>query len=370
MRLRIVAADFAAELRILSRSKGVLFWTLLFPVMLILIFGAIFSGIGEMEYELFVQDLDQSEASAQFLDSLESTGLITITKVNITSDVDTYIKEENIKRLLIIPEDFSEVIYLAQVMNDYNHSVNLTFHYDQSEQSNQAVSSIISSVLRQMNMQVTDGKTVISMTGVETISGEFSFIDFFLPGMIGFTIMQTCIYGSIERNTKYRKDGILRKMLTTPITRTEWIVSKMLYQMFLSFISAVLIIAIGIIVYQLNIVIDVYFFILVISTSFLFTGMGMVVGRFVKDEESAGMAGGVITFPMMFLAGTFFALDEMPLVLQYVARVLPLYYVNEGFRNSMIYLQYDDALFHTGITVIMGILFFIAGIVLTKWKEE
>lgn len=368
MRLRIIAADFKAELLTLSRSKGVLFWTLLFPVMLILIFGAIFSGADNVEYILHVQDLDNSEFSQQFLEGLNQTGVLTIILVEDDVDVEEKIQEDDLTRFLVIPTDFGENIQHSFM--DPNQTVNITFYYDQSEQSNQAIQSIIASVIQRMNMEMSGGRTIVGIEGKETITGDFNFIDFFLPGMIGFTIMQTCIYGSIERNTKFRKDGILRKMLTTPITRTEWIVSKMLYQMFLSFISAALIIVIGVLVYQLNIVIDVFFFALVISTSFLFTGMGMVVGRFVKDEESAGMAGGVITFPMMFLAGTFFPLDQMPEFLQYVARVLPLYYINEGFRNAMIYMQYDDAVWFTAISAAMGIIFFIIGILITKWKEE
>ena len=110
--------------------------------------------------------------------------------------------------------------------------------------------------------------------------------------------------------------------------------------------------------------------ILIIATSFLFTGMGMVIGRFVKDEESAGMAGGAVTFPMMFLAGTFFAVEGMDPILQGIAKVLPLYYVNEGLRDAMIYLKTDDAIFNSIIVLIFAAVFFIAGLLLTKWKED
>jgi ABC-2 type transport system permease protein len=110
--------------------------------------------------------------------------------------------------------------------------------------------------------------------------------------------------------------------------------------------------------------------IIVIETSFLFTGLGMLIGRFVKDEESAAMAGGAVTFPMMFLAGTFFTLEQMPDFLQSFAKILPLYYVNEGLRNAMIYLKIDTAIFHTSIVLVFAAVFFIAGLLLTKWKED
>jgi ABC-2 type transport system permease protein len=219
-------------------------------------------------------------------------------------------------------------------------------------------------------MNITGGKEIIKVKDIETISGVFSYIDFFLPGMIGLTIMQTCIYGSIESNTKFKKYGILRKLLTTPITRSEWIFSKMLFQLFLSFVSAIVIIIVGVLAFGLHVQITILMIIIIIASSLLFTGIGMLIGRFVKDEESAGMAGGVISFPMMFLAGTFFPLEQMPGFLQTIAQILPLYYVNEGLRNAMIYLKTDAAIFHTSIVLIFACVFFIAGLLLTKWRED
>jgi len=96
----------------------------------------------------------------------------------------------------------------------------------------------------------------------------------------------------------------------------------------------------------------------------------LFIGRFVKEEETADTAAGAITFPMMFLAGTFFPLQQMPQFLQDFARILPLYYVNEGLRNSMINLDYGKATYYTLIVFVFACVFFIAGVLLTKWKED
>ena len=72
MNLGLIFASFKGDLKAFIRSKGTLFWTLAFPVMLILIFGAIFSGVDDIEYELYVQDLDDSEMSKQFIDILNT----------------------------------------------------------------------------------------------------------------------------------------------------------------------------------------------------------------------------------------------------------------------------------------------------------
>ena len=374
MRLEILLASFKIDYKAFLRSKATLFWTLAFPVMLILIFGAIFSGIGETEFTLYVQNLDEDDTfdiTEGFLQGLESTGYIKIKNIPIDKDVKDYMDENDIKRALVIPEDFSDTIFMSQQDPNSTESVNLLFYFDQSEQTaNQQIKDIISFFVVNTNMNVTGGRQVIGLQDVETISGEFNYIDFFIPGMIGFTIMQTCIYSSLERNTKLRKSGILRKLLTTPITRSEWIISKMLFQLFLSFLSTVIIVIVGVLVYGLHVNLTILMFVIIIATSFLFTGLGMMIGRFVKDEESAGMAGGVVTFPMMFLAGTFFELEMMPEALQTVARGLPLFYVNEGLRDSMIKLEMADATTNTIVVLIFAAIFFIIGLLLTKWKED
>ncbi len=223
-------------------------------------------------------------------------------------------------------------------------------------------------------MQLSGGRRIIGVDQISTITEDFDFIDFFIPGMIGFTIMTSCIYGSIERNTKFRKDGVLRKLLTTPITRSEWILAKMLFMLFLSFVSTLVILGVGILVWgvslHINLFMIVFMIMIIIATSFLFSGIGMIIGRFVKEEETADMAGGAITFPMMFLAGTFFSLDMMPEFMQSIARILPLYYVNEGLRNAMIYMNTDKAIFNTAIVIIFAAVFFLIGVFVTKWKED
>ena len=371
MRMEVLITDFKASIRTWMRSKGTLFWTIAFPVILIIIFGAIFSG-GDISYTIHVADHDQSSSSIGFVENLKNIEVLVIkdeTK-NITTDLNIsgYMNKNNIKWLLVIAAGFEQQLQLSQT--DPSITVPLDFYYDPADQSSPVVQNIINSISQDMNLQLSQGRKFVVIDYVSTIQEEFGFIDFFVPGMIGFTIMQSCIYGSIERNTKFRKDGILRKLLTTPITRSEWIFSKMLFMLFLSFISTILIISVGWIIWGVTVHITPLMIIIIIATSFLFSGMGMLIGRFVKEEETADTAGGAISFPMMFLAGTFFPLDQMDPALQNIAQVLPLYYVNEGLRNTMIYLKTEDALWNTLAVVVFAAVFFISGVFLTKWHED
>lgn len=369
MNLRIVGLDFMYSVRSWARSRGTVFWSLLFPVMLILLFGAIFSGIGDGKYTLYIQDLDDTDMSHGFFDALNNTGILTIKNVTTDEEITDYIKENNVKNLIVIPQGYKNNIMSSYA--DPSITVNLTYYFDPTEQqTNQVLRSVISSVLQGLNMQISQGRTIVGLQEESTVTEDFGFIDFFIPGMIGFTIMQQSIYGSIERNTKFRKDGILRKLLTTPITRSEWILAKMLFMLFLAFISTSVAIGVGVLAFGIKVNINPLTILIIVSTSFLFSGIGMIIGRFVKEEETADMAAGAISFPMMFLAGTFFAVDAMPAIIQVIAHALPLFYVNEALRNAMIYMNQTEALLNAGIVLIFAAVFFIAGVLLTKWKED
>ena len=162
MRPSVIGADFVASIKTWGRSKGTLFWTLAFPIMLILIFGAIFSGIGETEYTLHIQDLDGSEMSRSFIESLTGTGAIKTKIVDSSENITSYIDENSIDRLVVIPKDYGETINKSFI--DHNTSVNLSFYLNPGEQtSNQVVISIVSSVIQSFNMEITGGRNVIGI---------------------------------------------------------------------------------------------------------------------------------------------------------------------------------------------------------------
>jgi ABC-2 type transport system permease protein len=73
---------------------------------------------------------------------------------------------------------------------------------------------------------------------------------------------------------------------------------------------------------------------------------------------------------MMFLSGSFFPLEMMPDFMQTVARILPLYYVNEGLRASMVFDDNMAALRYSAIIGVFASVVFILGIIATRWEES
>ena len=372
MRPRVVISDFKAHMRTWYRSKGGMFWTMVFPVLLMLIFGAIFSGQEDYKAELFIQDLDGGPFALSYIDNLSA--IFNVKTIPAEEDILRYVRDRGLRVAVLIPENFSQdIAYNTQVFDGSIEgpmvNTNITIYSDPTATTSQIVNHVISSYNLHIAMGLQSAEPFIQTIDEPVTTDEFKFIDFFLPGMIGFSIMTTAVYGTVFRNVKYKEDGILRKLTTTPLRRSEWLMGIMLFMTLLALISAALIIIVGIVVFQVSVILNPIFLVIIVAEAFAFAGLGMIISRFVQEEETADSTAGAITFPMMFLAGTFFPLEQMPGYLQTIARFLPLYYVNEGLRDAMIYNNHSGALFHTSVILGIAVVFFAAGVLLTKWKE-
>jgi len=75
---------------------------------------------------------------------------------------------------------------------------------------------------------------------------------------------------------------------------------------------------------------------LVVLGTLSFVALGYVIASFATTEESANGMASVVQFPLMFLSGTFFPLDDMPEFLRTIAMVLPLTYLSDALRQVMV----------------------------------
>ena len=65
MNLRVVGASLVVSIKSFYRNKTTMFFTTTFPILLILVFGTIFMDDDKLNFNLCVQDLDQTETSAE-----------------------------------------------------------------------------------------------------------------------------------------------------------------------------------------------------------------------------------------------------------------------------------------------------------------
>ena len=92
MRIKGIAWEIKASIKNWYRNKGSVFWTFAFPVLLILLFGEIFSG-GNDGYTIYIQDMDDSFASQAFIDAMENISAVKVKIIGKDANVQEYAKE-------------------------------------------------------------------------------------------------------------------------------------------------------------------------------------------------------------------------------------------------------------------------------------
>ena len=241
--------------------------------------------------------------------------------------------------VLVIPKDYERSYTQYLQFDDPDAFATITYVYDPSSISVVTKMQILNMVFARMNQGLSGKPPFVRTAETSILTKKYRFIEFFIPGIIAMAVMTASLFGTVNVNTELRQKGIIRKLSTTPITRTDWILSNILYQFMLAVISTTAMLLVSYAVFDVKLQINAWLPLFIVLDVFTFVGIGMILTRIVKEAQSAAAAANAIIFPMMFLSGSFFPIEMMPGFLQTFARILPLYYVNEGLRASMVFVD-------------------------------
>jgi ABC-2 type transport system permease protein len=151
--------------------------------------------------------------------------------------------------------------------------------------------------------------------------------------LLGFSIIGLGIFGPVNVFPELKKQGILRRLHTTPLRVWQYFTANMISQAVVGLMSIALMFVVAITVFHLNVVgnyITLTAYIILGIT--LILGIGLAIGGWAKNERQAAPLANLVVFPMMFLSGTFFPRFLMPEWLQTVSNFLPLTPVIDGIR--------------------------------------
>jgi ABC-2 type transport system permease protein len=369
MNLRVVIASLAISFKGFYREKTTMFFTITFPVLLILVFGTIFMDDDKLIFNLSMQDLDQTETSAMIAKGLADTGKFKITMVDPAIDAKQYAKNNKVNLVLVIPQGYAKKFTQYLQFGDPSAFATITYVNDPGSSSVVEKMQILNMAFATMNQKLSAKTPFFRTEEVSMHTRKYRFIEFFIPGIIAMAVMTESLVGTVNVNTELRQKGIIRKLSTTPITRTDWILSNILYQFMLAVIAITAMLLVGYGVFDVKLQINAWLPLFIVLNVFTFVGIGMILTRIVTEAQSAAAAANAIAFPMMFLSGSFFPLEMMPGFLQTFAKMLPLYYVNEGLRAAMVLHDNENALRYAVSIGIFATVVFILGIMATRWEE-
>jgi len=374
----VIGANLVVSLKSFYREKSAVFFTIAFPIILILVFGTIFMNQDDVSFELHVQDLDQTTSSAQLVKTLELDGRFKIAQVDPAIDATRYAKDKQVNLVLVIPTGYQRALVQrlglvggvpSAAFRNSNASVAVTYIYDASSSSVSQKMQILQSALGAVNQGMSGEPPFIRSAETSILAKKFRFIEFFVPGIIAMSVMTSSLSGAVNMNAELRQKGVIRKLSTTPITHSDWVLSNILYQVILAVMSATAILLVSYAVFNVSLRIDAWLPAFIVLEVFAFAGIGMILTRVAKEAESAMAGANAIMYPMMFLSGSFFPLEMMPGFLQKIARILPLYYGNEGLRAAMVFADNMTALRCSAIIGVFAAVVFVVGIMTTKWEE-
>ncbi len=365
-----IYADFKVFSLGYLRNKFGLFFGLVFPVILILIFGAIFAGGSTGKVTVYAQNQDagpfaasQMDIASHFLTALNDSSTITIITVETSENFSKYLADHSSSDGIVIPSNFS-ANYLA------THQVNITVYGNPTSSTSGIVAGTISGYANFFNLQRFNGTMVIGITSATVNTQQTKYIDFMIPGLIGFSILTSPMFSLVNISSEYKKSKLFKQLSLTPLTKMEWLASKMLWYIVLTIAGFLLMVGVGILAFDAHVMLTPWLIPFLILGPMLFAALGMLVGTVTKNPETAGVIGNIVTFPMMFLAGTFFPISSMPQYLQTFAHVLPLFYVTEGLNNAMVYGNISGAIIDIAVLGIIALVIFVLAVKLFKWRED
>jgi len=144
----------------------------------------------------------------------------------------------------------------------------------------------------------------------------------------------TGLAGSVSRE---KEQGTLDGILISPISRLAIILGKATSQSIRGLAQGVIVLILAILLFGVKIYGSLLLvFLLLILGIFSFVGLGILVSASAAEQETATQILFMFQFPMLFLSGVFFPIQQMPKIMQQISHLVPLTYAIEALRKVMI----------------------------------
>lgn len=319
LRAYVALAWYAFKAQI--RNPATFAFGFLFPVVFISIFGLIGSGNQQMTIGL-PTDTNMNNSIVQVLQKQQ----FVILDKEDTSSLENKLKSGKLASIIRINN------------KETNHYTIQITTSSANPQATAAVTSLMRGIVDQLNLQLAHVTNPAITLSQNEISGRaFRYIDFALPGQIGFSLLSTAIFGTVFGLIFLKKSLVLKRMFATPTRALTMLLAQGTSRLIIALLQTLLILLIGIVVFKFYLPHGFATFValLIISTIGLisFLGFGYFFAGIANDENSAGPLVNLVTLPQFLLSGTFFPTDNLPIWLQPIANNLPLSYFNTAVRN-------------------------------------
>ena len=311
------------------RDRLAIFFGILFPLIFLFVFGGISGGSGAPTFHVAVINQSQSKFANDFVKQLGKSEVIKIDdKVTTQTQAIDRMGKGQLDATITLPANFGEV-----GSRDYPAGQAEITYTQNNEQAGRGLATALEGQFAKLNQQFTHVDPPLKVAAKQTNQKSLTSFDYTFAGLLGFAIVGMGIFGPINVFPELKKQGILRRLHTTPLKVWQYFLSTMIAQAIIGLVSLAVMFIVAILVFKLKVVGNyleiIPFLVLSIMT---ILGIGLAIGGWAKNERQAAPLSNIIVFPMLFLSGTFFPRFAMPEWLQHVSSFLPLTPVIDGIR--------------------------------------
>jgi ABC-2 type transport system permease protein len=345
----------AKDLTELFRNRLGLVLLIVMPLFMMVMVGFIYpsngSTLNNLPIGLVDEDVGYNNStipSQAFIMGLQAfnaqTNMLKLSNVSTVADIKDMVQSGELNGGIIISSNFSESIITGQ------QGVLIIMSDQSNPQVSATVQAALSAVFDQMGTQLaiqnvqplnaTNPLAIVKPYNVQTqgvVSGTPSYFDFIAPGIIAMTVMMSVMTGLPVAISQEKEIGTMDGMMVAPINRLSIILGKTMGQVARGLIQGVIILVLAVGLFGVTIHGNILLvFGLLLLGIFSFVGLGIVITSFTKDQETAQMLMMTLMFPMMFLSGVFFPIQQMPWYMQSISHFLPLTYAADALRKVMV----------------------------------
>lgn len=313
-------------LRIFSRDRQAIVFSLMFPLLFMGVFGLV--GSDEPDpVSIGIVDLADNSLSAAFTNAVSANGAFAL-EIGDEASLRERLLAGELKLVLIVPPDF----------RDDGSPAQLRLVVDAAQvRELDLLLPVLEKALVDIERSLRGENALFSLQVEDVKARSQNYLSFLVPGLLAFTIMQLSVAGSGYNIVEYRRKGILKRLFVTPLTPRAFIGGLVLSRSLICLIQLGVLLLIAVYGFDITIVGGVLdLFVIVLLGIAVFLCVGFCMGSIAKTQQAIMAIGNLVTFPQMFLSGIFYPIDILPALIQPVAKVLPLSFLADALRDIII----------------------------------
>ncbi len=315
----------------LFRDRRMLALILVIPLVQLFLLGYA-SNTDLRDVPMAVFDQSHTAAARALLDAYRVTDYFKVAYVvGSNSEMRTLIETDQVALGLIIPPDYAAQLNAGQAQ--------VALIVDGSDASKAGTVLSVSQLIAQnyatrifaaklthsgLNLQL---QLPVELRTTVWYNPDMVSAYFMIPGVIGMILYAITAILTATAVVRERERGTIEQLIVTPIRPWELVVGKIVPYVILGLFDAAEVIAVGHWWFGVP-VRGSLLLIAGVSTLFLFSGLGigLFASTIANTQQEAMLTVFMTLLPAIFLAGFFFPLDNMPMILQAVSYVIPLRY--------------------------------------------